>query len=209
MPRIQGAPKTSFAKLRSMECFDEVHQKIIDGWKIAEIARWMQEEKEEYTDVTRDSLTLILQNYRKSLPPGELVSKRIPDAIHKAAEQLAEGMDELQELEKLYRFQMQRVQMGHAKEKLINLPIPSMTQEVRVAAEILGRYAELKMDLGINERQLGTVDVVQTKISEASDRYGKPGVQKVLENAESRRRVLGLAERFLQLAPKKAEEEPK
>lgn len=200
--------ETKFVKLRSMKCFREVHERIIDGWPLAEIARFVQDERREYGDVTRDGFLNILKEYRATIPPAQLIQKRMPPTFAKAAEEVRKGLDELEELEKLYQLQMRRIGIDEGTEKKINKLMPSMTQEVRVAAEILARIASLKMDLGLSERHLGKVDIDAKIHAEVEGRYGSQAVIAVIQNPEARRKVLGLAERLLQLGGKKSDLDP-
>ena len=68
--------------------------------------------------------------------------------------------------------------------------------------KLLRQSAELKMDLGIVKRQLGTMEVTGQLAADAGDRYGKDYIGKVIADPDSRRKVLGLAERLLALGAK-------
>jgi hypothetical protein len=64
------------------------------------------------------------------------------------------------------------------------------------------------MDLGLNERHLGKVDVETTVLADVAEKYAdSPSVAKVLDNGDSRRKVLGLAEKLLAIAAR-AERHP-
>jgi hypothetical protein len=189
----------TFQKLRLMTCFKEVYERVLAGWPLTEIARFVQEDRSEYMHVSRTALVQMLTRFRDSLPPGELVSRRIPETFEKVAEHVEETLDELKELEKLYKLQMERISVDFETEKKIHKLMPTMTQEVRVARELLGAIADLKMDLGINARQLGQVNVDAKIEAEITARYGKDSIGKVLSDAESRRKVLNIAERLLAL----------
>jgi hypothetical protein len=96
---------------------------------------------------------------------------------------------------------MDRVAIDFKTEQNIKKLLPSMTQEIRTAREILASAAQLKMDLGINDRKLGTVSVDATLMADVATRYAdNPGVVKVLDSSESRRKVLAIAERLLSIA---------
>lgn len=185
-------------KLRSLKCFNEVHERVLSGWAPSELARFIQETRNEYGHANRISLMQVLQRYRDSIPPAQLLAKRMPQAFQKAAEEVEEGVDELKELNKLYRLQMGRIDIDLLTEKKINKLMPTMTQEVRVAAELLGKIADLKMDLGLSTRHLGQVDAEVTITTDPS-KYGRDSVQKVMQDPERRRKVLNVAERILGL----------
>lgn len=186
-----------FQKLRTMRCFNEVYERILAGWSMPELARFIQEDRNEYGQATRPGLVQVLQRFRDTIPPATL-AKRVP-SIHQEAKVAADdGIDELKEFEKLFRMQMERIQIDVTNEKNIGTLMPKMTQEMRVAGELLGKIADLKMDLGVNTRQLGQVDAVVT-IQNDVGKYGKESVKKVMENPEKRRKVLNMAERILAL----------
>ena len=182
-----------------MKCFKEVHQKLIEGWALTAVAKWIQEDRNESVDIGRDSLVTMLQRYRDSIPPGQLAQK-IPEVIHAAVEKLEEGLDELKELEDLYRIQKARIAIDFGHEKKLNKLMATTGQEVRVAREILTSIADLKMDLGVNTRHLGQVDAeVKVDVEEVKDSYAKDSIRKVLASPESRQKVLSIAQRFLNL----------
>jgi hypothetical protein len=172
-----------------------------------ELARYVQEECKEYTHVTRQSLSDILKSYRNHLPPAMFIAKRMPQSFEKAAETVRKGIDELAELEKLYELQMRRIGIDENTEKKINKLMPTMTQEVRVAAEILGRIATLKQDLGLSEHHLGKLELEAKLHTEVEGKYGSQAVIAVISDPQKRRKVLGLAERLL-ASSNKSKEDP-
>jgi len=187
-----------FQKLRTLRCFNEVYERLLAGWSPSELARFIQESRNEYTHASHVTLMQVLQRFRDTIPPAQLMAKRLPKSFEKAVEKTEEGIDELAEMEKLYRMHMERVNIDFTTEKNIKKLMPTMTQEIRVASELLGRIADLKMDLGVSTRHLGQVDAEVTIKSETS-RYGKESVKKVMEDPEKRRKVLNVAERILAL----------
>lgn len=197
---------TGSTKLRSLNCFDEVHQRVLDGCDSASLAKYIQEEEQEYLDASRASVVSALNYYRSTLPPGELVSKKLPGAFNEAVKKLNKSVDEVKELEWLTRFQKRRLRIDGDTEKKINKLLPSMTQEVRAHVEVLRTLASVKMDLGLNKRHLGSLEVDAKLVAEVTERYGTANVAKVLQNSESRQKVMGVAERFLALAHREAQE---
>jgi len=194
--------ETRFVRLRSLNCFAAFHQKVLDGFQPIDIAQYVQKEAGEYADVTEASLAAIIALYRESLPPI-LLSAKVPRVNAAAAERVREGLDELAEMEKLYTMQLERIQIDFTTEKNINKLMPSMTQEMRAGREILADIAKLKMDLGLNERHLGKMEVDAQIMTDVSKRYDE-SVGKTLTSPESRRKLLGIAERFLSIAAGKA-----
>ena len=196
---------TKFQKLRSLVCYQEVYERICAGWPLAQVARFIHEERQEYLEVSRNRLEQQLSEFRKQMPPGDLVRTRFPEVFDKAKEAVEEGINELQELEELYRIQMHRIGVDFATEKSIRKLLPSMTAEIREARNLLKDMAELKMDMGVVARAPKDMKMhvgveVETSIKEdVLAKFGDGAVGKVLSNAESRRKVMGAVERFLRL----------
>lgn len=199
---------TRFQKLRALACYDEVYERICAGWSLAQVARFIQEERKEYTSITRGGLEQQLSAFRKAMPPGDLVQKRFPEVFDQAKARVERGIDVLAELEELYRIQMNRVSIDFATEKGIKKLMPSMTGEVREARQILESIAELELELGVLKRTPKEASVhvsgeVEATVSgEVLAQFGDEAVQKVLENPEARRRVMGTVERFMKLPAK-------
>jgi len=196
---------TRFRKLRALACFQEVYDRICAGWPLAQVARFIQEERKEYTSISHHGLEQQLAEFRKNMPPGDLVQKRFPDVFDQAKEKVEASIDELEELEELYRIQMHRIGIDFSTEKGIKKLMPSMTAEIREARNLLKDMAELKMELGILGRAPKGVDVnvgveVEANLSnEVLAKFGDGAVQEVLQDAESRRKVMGIVERFMKL----------
>lgn len=205
----------SHAKLRALKCFDEVYERICGGWPMTQLARFIQEERNEYTDIKQTQLEYLLREFRKTIPAGDLVAKRFPEVFEDAMERVGEGLNELDELQELYRIQMHRIGIDFRTETKINKLMPSMTSEIREARQLLESIAELKMDMGVNNRaptqhQVNVDGQVEATLSaDLVDKF-PDGVKKVLENPEQRRRVQGLVDRFMSLGAgeDKAESEP-
>lgn len=172
---------------------------VISGWPLIEVSQYIQKQRGEYTDVTEQTLSWTLQRYRSDLPPGELVARALPKSFSKAAERVRKGLDELAEFERLYEIQMKRIGIDFETEKKINKLFPTMTNEIRAAKDILVEMAKLKMDLGLDERHIGKLEVETGVPEEIVARYGRPSVAKVLGNPESRRKLLSLVEKFTQV----------
>jgi hypothetical protein len=194
-----------FKKLRSLACYQEVYERICAGWPLAQVARFIQEERREYTEISRRGLEQQLTEFRKQMPPGDLVQKRFPEVFDKAKEKVEQSIDELAELEELYRIQMHRIGVDFATEKGIRKLLPSMTAEIREARSILKDLADLKLEMGVLGRAPKGVDVnvgveVEATLAEGvMAQFGDEAVQKVLQDPESRRKVMGVVERFLKL----------
>lgn len=201
---VSREPK--FTKIRALNCFEEVHQRILSGEGATAIAKFIQEDEGEYLEATRASVVSALNYYRSTLPPGELVAKQLPGEFKNAVKKLNKAVDEVKELEWLTRFQKRRLRIDGAVESNIKKLLPTMTQEVRAHVEVLRTLASVKMDLGLNKRHLGSLEVDATLVADVVGRYGSSTVAKVLQSAESRQKVMGAAERFLALAQRDSDD---
>lgn len=200
--------QTKFSALRNLKCFKELHQRLIEqGMPLRPTAKWVQEERNEMTSIPLDNLVKHLHEYRNSIPAAQR-AKPLNKMFENAANEVVAGLDELEEMHRLYKIQMERIGIDFQTEKNIKKLLPTMSQEIRTAREILASSSQLKMDLGLNERHLGTVDVETTLLQDVAEKYADtPGVGKVLDDGNSRRKVLGLAERLLAIADR-AERHP-
>lgn len=195
-------------KLRGLKCFDQVYARICDGWPLTELARYIQEDQKEYTEISRQGLVSTLTDFRSSLPPGELIKKRMPMAFVEAHKEVNEAVDEVKELEELYRIQLKRIHIDHALENKIGKLLQSMTPEIREARQLLETMANLKMEMGLHDRAPQkhevNVEVDEVLESDLGQHFGNASVKKVLNSPESRHRVMGTVERFLKLNDSKS-----
>jgi len=175
---------------------------ICEGYPLKEVAHFIQEDKKEYTEIKRESLVWLLDDYRKTIPKAELIGRRMPPVFAKAANKVRESIDELEEMQKLYVKQMERLEIDLNNEKKIGKLLTSMPQEIKQAKDILQAIAQLKMDLGLSKRHLGQIDVDARVMADVQHRYNNTEVVKVMENPESRRKLLGIAQQFLALTKK-------
>jgi hypothetical protein len=191
-----------------LKCFDQVYARICDGWPLTELARYIQEDQKEYTEISRQGLVSTLTDFRSSLPPGELIKKRMPMAFVEAHKEVNEAVDEVKELEELYRIQLKRIHIDHALENKIGKLLQSMTPEIREARQLLETMANLKMEMGLHDRAPQkhevNVEVDEVLESDLGQHFGNASVKKVLNSPESRHRVMGTVERFLKLNDSKS-----
>jgi hypothetical protein len=191
----------SFQALKRIRCFKEVHERILAGWSMPELARFIQDDRSEYQHASKMALIQTLQRYRDSIPPAQMMRRAMPDEFAKAKEAVDKGLNVLEEHRKLFKLQMDRIAIGQKNEKNIGMLMPTMTQEVRVASELLTRISDLEMDLGLVTR-VGDEVNVNVSVSGQVDvgKYGKKSVADVMNDPERRRKVLNVAQTMLALA---------
>lgn len=184
-------------KFHALECYPELRAKVTQGVPIPEVARWLQEEKKEYTDVTRESLTRMLYRFKQRIPPAErekISPRAAQELLDKERERIAFKVEPVTELEKLYLKQMARIEIDTAHEKDIGKLFGSTSNEMRLAMDMLVKLKTLQED-ALGEQGgtgNGTNESTQFGITLALH-ASRPGVQKVVQSAESRRKVLGVA----------------
>lgn len=147
-------PDSGFKRLKDLECFPEVEAKIKAGVSPDEVARWLQEDMFQLGDIQRESVKRQLYRYKASLPPSELL-KATPEPmwVTKAIEKMKRGINELEELEKLYLLQLQRISRDAETEAKINKLFKGTNKEIQLATDLLEMMLKLKMELGILDKQ--------------------------------------------------------
>ncbi len=143
-----------FKKLKGLDCFDEVDAKIKAGVSPDEVARWLQEDLLQMTEIQRESLRRQLYRYKAELPASELIKGREePLFIRKAIEKMNRGINELDELEKLYLYQLKRISKNAETEDKLSIMLKGTSKEIQLATDMLEKMIELKMELGLVNRQ--------------------------------------------------------
>ena len=205
-PRLAAVSRDQpggLSNIKKMKCFEEFDRRVRLGWTTPALIKMIQVEQGECSDISPVYLKKLVDEYRSKIPPVELsMASSGSLASRIATRKVVEGVNELDELEKLYAIQMRRINIDFENEQKINKLFNTTGKEVFVAMKILRQSAELKMDLGLVKRQLGTMEVTGQIAAEVGERYGKDSIGKVIADPESRRKVLGLAERLFQLGAK-------
>ena len=188
----------AFSRLKSASNFAEIDRRVRLGWSSQDVANSIHEEFNELKDVSIKYLKKLVERYRSSLPPSEL-SLVSPTSLlgRNAAKRVAQGIDELGEIERLYEMQMRRIDIDVENERKINKLLPSTGHEIFVAMKLLKQSADLKMDLGLVKRDLGSMEITGQMAAEASVRYGRDSIGKVIADPDARRKVLAIAEKLL------------
>lgn len=171
------AKSHAFKDLKAMPCFDEFDKKVKAGIALEEIGRWLQEDMFQQMDIKRESLVRKLYRYKSSLPPAEIV-KEPPIYVQKAIEKMTRGVNEIEELEKLYLLQLRRISIDADTESKINKLFSSTGGEIKIAADLLNSMMEKKMELGILSKAPEQLEVtgnfgVSNLLSEDTDEQTK------------------------------------
>ena len=105
---------------------------------------------------------------------------------------MLKGIEELDELEDLYRRQMARIEMGMGFENATKILNRHLNQEMALAVDILRKRHNIKMDLGVGGgRNLGSVTVRPELMMDVRERYDDE-TYSAIQDPESRNKVLSI-----------------
>lgn len=198
--RVTSGP---LSKLRNAECFAEIDRRLRLGWSTSALAEAVQEEFQECREISVNYLKKMIDQYRQSIPPAELSMTSSNSLVARnATKKVANGLDEFEELDWLYSVQKKRIEMDFAIEGRVGKTFDKLHREMYVAMKLIKQISDLKMDLGLSKRQLGTMELTGQIAADASARHGSDAVGKVITDPESRRKLLGLADKFMAFASK-------
>ena len=184
---VSREPKKAANALQECRCFEEVDRRVRMGWASTDLTKFVQEENEELTHLSAGYVKSMIDKYRNSIPPAELLLTVQNNAVvsRNATMKISNGLEELAELNKLYDLQMERINIDVTSEKKVGKLFKETGREIFYAMKILKQSSDLKMDLGIAKRQLGEVSINGQAAVQIGDRYngnwkgnGRPGQAK-------------------------------
>lgn len=188
--------KKKFPKLFGLRCWDMAQEKIKAGVALEEVARWIQEDMLEYSDSKRESLTRQLYRFKSELPESEIVREK-PTYVDEAVEKMRRGINELDELEKLYLLQLKRISLDASTEDRINKLFKTTNREIELAQNILVRRLEMKQKMGLVDTIPQSFDVTQRSMN-ANLNITAPGPDVLGAVDDERRMKLGvMAEKII------------
>lgn len=166
------------------------------------MAKFIRDEQGELVKLSPNYVRKMIDDYRKTIPAAELLlTTQNTNVANNATKRVVAGMNELEELNRLYALQMDRIKIDMETEVKINKLFNTTGREIFYAMKILKQSSDLKMDLGLAKRQLGEVSVSGAAAVQIADRY-TDGVGKVLTDPDSRRKVLGMVETLMAMSKK-------
>ena len=176
--------KPKFTRLRMAHYFSEVDSLVRQGFTGTMIAR-MLHERGDAEDLSEGRLSAEINAYRRSLSAMELVEAMKPRFVHEAEKQIIATLDEAKELAELYAIQRERIVTLHKAEKDNQTHNRLLSNEVRVAAEVLRTSHQIKVEVGVHREDGSRTDV---KV-DVETRYGD-GVSRVMLDPRSRQRIV-------------------
>lgn len=166
-----------------------------EGHTLKRVARFIQQERKEMLEYTERGVIGRLCDYRKSLPPAVRAAAVVPGQIARVLAEVTKRMDECAELQGVFALQIKRVERFAALEEADDKMNPGLGKEVEIAAALVVKHAQLRMDLGLVPKQLG-----QLQVSVGTTLQAMTPAERVMQSPESRHRVLGFVNRINALA---------
>lgn len=189
-----------YSRLRQARCFHEIDRRLRLGWSSIDCANAIQNEFNELKETSVKYIKKLLDRYRSQIPPAELsVSSANPVVSRLATRRVANGLDELAEIERLYSLQMARIDIDYNNEVTASKLLDTTAAEMQVAMKLLKISADLKMDLGLVKRQMGSVEITGQLAADVTARYGQDSVGKIIADPDARKKILGMAEKLLMI----------
>jgi hypothetical protein len=210
-PRIQARSRV-IDLIADLPIVNDVDDMLREGVGSESVAKFIQETMGLMTNVAPKTLSRMLRERRESLPPppdpginpdewpatGEGGTEpRPPGRLARCQYGKAlRGIDRLLEVESLYLSTRDRIDWLMQQEKTEGEPYEKMYLEVASARELLKTHADLEREFGATGNRFRmSVEVSGRSSSELGQR-----VQKVLDNPESRHKVVDLVKRLKQAA---------
>lgn len=179
-----------FWRIKTLKCYPQVYQMLVVGKPASRIALYIQDERNEYTDVKLDSLAAMLLEFRRILLGTGALHDRMPYLVTSAAREFTDRLAELKELENLKDIQAERIADASAEERLKGDKDPHLEKMTKAYHDTLRLMHQIKMDLNLTgSRDLGTLTIAAEKMEELHRRYGDAGDQ-VFTSPASRGRML-------------------
>lgn len=181
---------------------EEVQERLTKGYSIEAVAEFVHDQG-ELQDCSRPTVCRILTTMRDHMTPIEK-AQAMPTTVRRAVEMVDHGLDVLAELRELYEMQRRRIEIDFRLEVAGKKLLPTTHREVKVAVDLLSKYAQVQMDFGLVKRQLGTLEVEEGESKAIPGCSSKVNV--ALADPRRRQRLLGVLHRLTALEDKSVEE---
>ena len=190
------------SKILGLKCLDALNDKLANGVSVKEIARWIQEDQLELSDLTRDSLMTTLYRYKKDMPTkqaAKTVERQDPVFMAELKGKISTDFDTLGSLKTLLIDQLDRLAIGRNVEKMtkfMNRQVEGSHMNIR--ATIIAIH-QIEMDLGKHGgRNLGTIGVRPEFIEDVRDMYGEELIDSA-KDPKSANKVISIVRRMARL----------
>lgn len=196
-PLRKKVQSTRFDSLKSLPCFQEVHNKIAAGAAANRVVDYIHQQG-LLLEVPREKLSALVQGYRKSLSPAELLLQNMPEDVLDAKDRFDTGLNELDELHRLYRIQTGRINRVLRTEAEMNLLLPTTRVEVQAAESLLLSAVKTRVALGLGlegDTDADEGEVTTVLIQKIKGRTTNPEVLQLLATPEGRAKLVHLHKR--------------
>lgn len=190
-PRGKKGKRGRRSRLEELKCFSEVEELICSGFPATAIAKYIQKDQQECTDITYRSLEEYVRRYRNNLiDNGVMVQYLLPKAFEKVKNQFSDRLQELRRTEARYLVMERRFYDLLLKERVDGQTIPYLDRIHKSMLDLERFMHDVKMDLGLaGSRDLGTLTVSAERAEYIKHKYGE-GAAKAFRDPVSRGRVL-------------------
>lgn len=177
--------------VRSLNCFETVREMLLCGMPASEVARQIHH-LNEWKDKGHNTIRVYVEHYKQTLPKTEMLARMVPRQYLETKAQVKERLDCLSALEELHGWMKKRIQIGMKREESMDFLMTNMERNFSVMLEIISRTHEIKKDLLGNEKQIETGIQNQTAIGRVdwNKIYDSPNADEVMNNPESRARLV-------------------
>lgn len=130
--------------------WEQIDAKIRAGQRIDEIVQELKG-RESLATVNPRTIRRSLYRYKASLPPDVILGgvwATKADVILRAANLLERGLDDLVEMERLYKQQTYRLRLGRSIENRTKMPLEGVRREMELALEMRKVILLAKQSLG-------------------------------------------------------------
>lgn len=149
--------KRTYQRLKALACFPEVEDRIRRGDAPTDIARFVRDERIEYTDIKEASLAKIISDYSRENHPDVVHDRKIARKLADLAEMKDENVDVLNRLSVLADVQEQRVAINVNAEISGQRLIKGTREEIRTYVDILKTIGDRQDTLAGLKKEVGTM----------------------------------------------------
>jgi len=192
------------SKLEKLKCFPEVVSLIKTGYPATAIAKYIREERKEYTDVSFDAVYKAVRTFIHKMPPGEVIRERLPGYYNTVMNSIEDQIDGVKALSDLFHIQFDRLMIDYQNEKKVNKLIDSNTKNVQAATDIAYKLEEVRYRLVGHHARYGvkvesdkpsTEDQLRDIRGKISQKYGTR-MANIASDPIRRRKLLNIFERI-------------
>jgi len=195
--------------IKDLPVFAEVHDMILNGTPDAEVARFIHGAG---LHIDEDPVTVIgwLSHYRATVPKALILVRTMPKAAIEAAKKVNSSLNIIAEADKLYDYQLKRVEKAIKRENEIDYIIPGGEKEIREASNLLKECARLRKEIGLTDRQLEEASKGSNQLErfDLNRVYSREGVNEKLRDPVSRLKILNAVEKMIDLVARRVETNP-